>query len=152
MPWPPSSPAEIRQFFKIACICTMNTECFFDRCCKDGQPASAPIRKYDVWRGQSCRSDLNLFAGELWAVSLQVLHDALHAAGAEQPERKIERVTSVRYSNLCWWHHLEPESVKAYLLISGSCFSNTNGFSESRPLCGQRAHLPALTLSPVVHR
>lgn len=31
-------------------------------------------------------SNLGLFVGELRAVGLQVLHDALHTAGAEQPE------------------------------------------------------------------
>lgn len=32
-------------------------------------------------------SNLSLFGGERGAVGLQVLHDALHAAGAEQPEK-----------------------------------------------------------------
>lgn len=40
-------------------------------------------------------TNLSLFVGELWAVSLQVLHDALHAAGAEQPDVRENQFNEV---------------------------------------------------------
>lgn len=59
-------------------------------------------------------SNLGLFVGELWAVCLQDLHDALHTAGAEQPEvrEKKHKVISIHFHLGLLWCFQDEQTLK----------------------------------------